>query len=174
MHESIKADPVIKPQPEQEPLKTLTASIFKAKANHELILDTRSELGKHAKTARGENGGGANREKVPHLSLACRWWRKNARDRRRRRRNSWQARVPDGRGRMVWSEIRGAERRRKEASSAARRRMERLVEAREKGFIGWTGKKRIRPRSPLLEDFLEVFLFFSVFFNISFSVVCAG
>jgi hypothetical protein len=37
---------VIKPQPEQEPLKTLTASIFTAKANHELILDTRSELGK--------------------------------------------------------------------------------------------------------------------------------
>lgn len=37
---------MIKPQPEQEPLKTLTASIFTAKANHELILDTRSELGK--------------------------------------------------------------------------------------------------------------------------------
>ena len=37
------------------------------------------------------------------------------------------------------------------------------VEARERGFIGWTAKKRIRQRSPLLEDFLEVYFFFQLF-----------
>lgn len=70
-------------------------------------------------------------------SLACRR-HKNGRDRRRRRRNSWQrrARVPDGRCRMVWPEIRG--RTRKEGSSAGRRR---TVEARGRGFIGWTATK---------------------------------
>jgi len=117
---------------------------------------------RHAKTARGENGGGANREKVPHLSLACRG-RKNARDRRRRRRNSWQARVRTGG--EGWSGLKfagGAEEEGSVRGSAAKNG---TVEARERGFIGWswTAKKRIRQRSPLLEDFLEVYFFFQLF-----------
>jgi len=120
---------VIKPQPEQEPLKTLTASIFTAKANHELILDTRSELGKPqaSDTQRQQEARTAAVQTVRRF-LIYPWPAGGARTRgigagegEILRRRVFGRAGKDGLAGNSW-----AERRRKEASAAARRRTERL------------------------------------------------